>query len=265
MASNASILDRYIPGQSAVHTADARIKLVITLSFIAALSSFPPGSWGGLAIMGCLVWAAALLSGVGPLRVLRRSFIALPFAAVAVPSMFSRPGDELFALPLGFATLTATDDGLLFVVSILLKSWMSVTAAALLTATTPFTEIIHALRALRVPSVLVAIFTFMYRYLFVLVEEAQRLLRARSARSAASGTRAGGPMTWRAKVAGGMAGSLFIRTFDRSERVYMAMLARGFDGEIRLPSTRRLDAGAYLQGAAGVAVAAITAVAVRFT
>ncbi|HRQ15330.1 MAG TPA: energy-coupling factor transporter transmembrane component T, partial [Promineifilum sp.] len=79
----------------------------------------------------------------------------------------------------------------------------------------------------------VSIIAFMYRYLFVLVEEVERLLRARAARSAQlPGARGGGTVGWRAAVTGHMAGQLFVRSLDRSDRVYNAMLARGYTGEL---------------------------------
>ncbi len=83
----------------------------------------------------------------------------------------------------------------------------------------------------------------MWRYLFVLADEALRLLRARQARSGQTdrpGLKPGGSLSWRGRVAGGMAGSLFLRAFERSDRIYMAMVARGYDGEVRsspLPAT----------------------------
>jgi cobalt/nickel transport system permease protein len=74
----------------------------------------------------------------------------------------------------------------------------------------------------------------MYRYLFVLVDEALRLLRAREARSArlVNDGKHGGTIFWRAKVTGSMAGQLFVRSFDRSDKVYNAMLARGYRGQL---------------------------------
>jgi cobalt/nickel transport system permease protein len=125
-----------------------------------------------------------------------------------------------------------------------LKSWISVQAAILLAATTSFPDLLVAMRALHVPRLLVSIFGLMWRYLFVLVDEATRLMRARLARSGQSdrpGARPGGSLSWRARVTGGMAGSLFLRAFDRSDRIYMAMVSRGYDGEARslpLPKIR---------------------------
>ncbi len=233
MASNLSFLDRYISGESVIHRASAQGKLVVTLGFIFAMISLPPGAWPAYVVMFLLAWSAVALSGVGIGRIFRRSLVAGPFVVVAVPVIFNRPGPPLFEVGLGFMHLTATQAGLDFFLAVLLKSWASVTAANLFTATTPFSGVVDALRYLRLPAVLIAIISFMYRYIFVLVDEVQRLLRARSARSAAVGPNSGGSLLWRAKVAGGMAGSMFIRTYDRSERIYMAMLARGYDGSVR--------------------------------
>jgi cobalt/nickel transport system permease protein len=89
------------------------------------------------------------------------------------------------------------------------------------------------MRALRLPAALVSIVAFMYRYLFVLADEALRLMRARASRSGvAAGTKAGGSLAWRGRVAGGLVGNLTLRAFERSERIHDAMVARGFKGEL---------------------------------
>jgi cobalt/nickel transport system permease protein len=101
----------------------------------------------------------------------------------------------------------------------------------------------------------------MYRYMYVLVEEAQRLMTARDARSAeGEGRRAGGSIWWRARVTGNMIGTLFLRTYERSERIYQAMLARGFNGEIRTlhePTASRWEMAA---GAASVVLLTVLVV-----
>jgi cobalt/nickel transport system permease protein len=172
--------------------------------------------------------------------------VVLPFVLVAVPLLFTREGEALVTLSLGPIALTVTDTGLRDVLSIMLKSWLSVQAALLLAYTTPFSSLVDALRALRVPAIMVSIISFMYRYLAVLSDEAGRMSRARQARSAVpAGNRSGAGLAWRARVTGAMVGSLFIRSYERSERVYAAMLARGFDGTFHTtalarPSDRQL-------------------------
>lgn len=211
-----------------------------------------------------IVWTVATVSGVGIVRVFLRSLIALPFILIALPTVFTKPGDPLYDLSLGLFTLTATMEGVEFFLSVLIKSWVSVTAAVILTSTTPALGLLSALRSLKLPEILVAVVMLMYRYLFVLVEEAQRMLRARAARSATLGSGSGGSLVWRARSAGGMAGSLFVRTLDRSERIYMAMLARGYDGEIRQQNTVPLRRIAVVQLILPIALFASIAVSARF-
>ena len=113
-----------------------------------------------------------------------------------------------------------------------LKSWLSVQVALLLAFTTPFHDLIDALRALRLPRIMVSIISFMYRYLAVLTDEARRMNRAKAARSAVVTGRAGGSHPLAGGVTGSMVGSLFLRSYERSERIYAAMLARGFQGQL---------------------------------
>ncbi len=104
---------------------------------------------------------------------------------------------------------------------------------------------------------------FMYRYLFVLVDEVNRMIAARNARSARADGRVGGSLAWRAKVTGQMAGSLFLRSYERSERIYMAMLARGFDGELRSSQQIRLNGRDILF--AGTSLIIIAVVVLSYT
>ena len=232
MAARVPFGERYLAGRSAIHTADARAKLPATLAYVFAVTLTPVGHWPALGLLALPLAAALLLSRLSPLVVLQRSVLALPFLLAAVPLMFTKEGEVLFSVPLfGW---TASREGLETVLSILAKSWLSVMAAVILTATTPAAELLRAMRALGLPRLLVATVSFMYRYLFVIAEEALRLLRARDSRSARlPGRSASASLAWRAKVLGNMVGSLFLRTYERSERVYAAMQARGYDGEPR--------------------------------
>jgi cobalt/nickel transport system permease protein len=191
-----------------------------------------PGAWIVYVILLTVTLSTAVLSELGIGYVLRRAFLVLPFVLAALPVLFTQPGPAL--LGLGPFSLTVT--GLERFLGIVLKSWISLQAAIVLVATTSMPDLLVALRALHLPRLLVTMIALMWRYLFLMVEEVQRLLRARLARSRVGedGRRSGASVIWRAQVTGGMAGSLLVRSFERSDRVYAAMLARGYDGEIRL-------------------------------
>ncbi len=236
---SAHYLDRYVAGVSPVHRLDARIKVVMVFAFILSSALLPDGAWLSLVCLTALIWMAVVVSGIGLATMLRRALVALPFLLVVTTILFV-PGRPLLDIPLGFMTLTISDVGVLRFTTIIWKSWLSLQAALLLTATTHFVDVLRALRAFRLPAILVAILSFAYRYLFILTEEAQRLLRARECRSAALDGKGGGSVVWRAKVTGRLVGTLFLRAFERSERVYVAMVSRGYTGEIRSLQTTRL-------------------------
>ncbi|WP_374685655.1 cobalt ECF transporter T component CbiQ [Promineifilum sp.] len=227
---NANAFDRYLERPSPLHRLDPRVKVVLTLAFIVSVALLPERAWAAYLAAFLLVMGAALTGRLSPWLVVRRSLLGLPFLLAAVTILFTVPGEALWRGPLG---LTVTDAGAARFAGIVLRSLISIQAAVLLTAATRVPDILHALRHLRVPAVLVSIIAFMFRYLFVLVEEVQRLLRARAARSAhLPGVAGGGGVRWRAEVAGHMAGQLLVRSLDRSDRVYQAMQARGYRGEL---------------------------------
>jgi cobalt/nickel transport system permease protein len=109
------------------------------------------------------------------------------------------------------------------------KAWLSILFLILLTSTTTFSNILKALEHLKMPRVLVMIMSFMYRYIFVLTDEVMRMKQARDSRNFGEG----GRRLWQIRTVGNMIGTLFIRSYERGERVYAAMVARGFDGHSR--------------------------------
>jgi len=227
------VFDRYHHGHSLLHRLDERIKVGLTLAYILCNALLPDGAWKAFLLAWAFLLAANLLAQLGPLFTLRRSFIALPFALAAVTVIFSTPGPVLAEWRLGTLSLAPSAPGLIRFASLLVRSWLSVQMAILLVSVTEFPKVIHALGHLRVPAILTTIIAFLYRYLFVLTDEAARLLRARQARSAAApGRRSGGSVGWRARTAGNMAGQLFLRSYERSDRIYNAMLARGYQGQL---------------------------------
>jgi cobalt/nickel transport system permease protein len=203
-----------------------------------AIGLIPIGAFWAIALLWLTIVVLAWSAHLGPWRTVRGAFIAVPFMTIALPLVLTRGAPYAAVLELGPLTLAISAEGLSQFLTIAAKSWVSVQAALLLTYTTPFHDLVDGLRALRLPRIMVAIISFMYRYLAVVGDEASRLNRARASRSADAGVgRAGGTLRWRGAVTGSMVGSLFLRSYERSERVYAAMQARGFDGELRyLPS-----------------------------
>ena len=240
-------LDPYHHRGSPVHQLDPRVKLLLALAFILTCALTPPGAWPVYILLLAIVLSVEILSNLGINYVQKRSLLALPFILAAFPVIFTISGEPLASFSIGPWTLTVTQPGLERFISIALKSWISVQAAVVLAASTPFPALLAAMRAIHIPRLLVAIFGLMWRYLFVLADEALRLVRARAARSGGSatpGAKTGGSLAWRARVTGGMAGNLFLRAFERSDRIYMAMVSRGYDGEVRtipLPALTNLQ------------------------
>lgn len=215
------------------------------------------GAYVALGLAWLVVVALSLAAHLGPLRPARRAFLAAPFLLAALPLVFTRPEEPLGSVALGPVSLTVSGLGLRMFTTIALKSWISVQAALLLAFTTPFHDLVDGLRQLRLPRVMVAIISFMYRYLSVLAGEAARMSRARASRSADPDGHGGGSILWRARVTGSLVGSLFLRSYERSERVYAAMQARGFEGEFRHLHSRALRPTEY--AAVAIALAACLA------
>ncbi len=246
--------DRYHEKESFLHRLDPRVKALVTVIYIVSNALLPDGAWLAFGVAWVFLIAANLLSQLGIGYTFKRSIIALPFAFIAITVLFSIPGQPLFTFQLFTSNLVITDAGLLRFVSILIRSWLSVQLAILLVAVTRFPDLIHALEHLKVPSILTTIIAFLYRYLFVLTDEVFRLIRARESRSAASaGNRAGGGVFWRAKVAGNMAGQLFLRSYERSDRIYNAMLSRGYSGHLYTLNPHEMKPGDYYVTAFAIA------------
>lgn len=248
------VFDRYHETDSFLHRLDPRVKVVATVAFILSNALLPDGAWIAFGFSWLFLLIANRLSKLGISFTFKRSLVALPFALIALTVLFTMPGKPLSSFHFLFWDLTITDTGFLRFVSILIRSWLSVQMAILLVAVVRFPDLIHALEHLRVPLILTTIIAFLYRYLFVLADEVFRLKRARDSRSAAApGKRSGGGIAWRAGIAGHMAGQLFLRSYERSDRVYNAMLARGYAGHMETITPHELRRRDYLTAALALA------------
>lgn len=230
MNTNTVSAQRHQPENRLLHRLDARVKVITAFLLIAGIVVTPDYAWTAYTLLWTLIGSLAALSQLSVWRLGRRAGLALPFTLAAVTLLVTTPGQPILSV----AGLMVTDTGLGRFLGIVLKSWLSMQVALLLTATTDSADLLSALRGLGVSETLVATISLMQRYLLTLKDEAERLLRARASRSGMrEGVKSGGNLLWRAQIAGGMVGNLFLRSYERSERVYAAMLARGYKGHVR--------------------------------
>ncbi len=208
---------------SPVHRLDPRAKILGLVAVTLVAVSAPLGAWPVFA--GCAL-VLVVFAAVGRVRardVWRRARFVLPLvllAAVFLP--FVRTGGEAYEL----GPFTVHAEGLAIFGAVALKATIGTVSAVLLGATTTFPQVLRGLEAMRVPRLLVLIAAFMYRYLFVIVEETGRMRAALAARAYRPRT------AMHAGALGRVATAMFLRTYARGERVYHAMLARGYSGQM---------------------------------
>lgn len=203
-------LDQWSRGASWLHRRDARAKALGTLALLALISSAP-------------VRAAPLYLGVTAILAAGILVARLPLAAVLLRAAIVIP------LSLTFAALVAIQGDVAKAAALVVRTYLSAAAALLLVGVTPLPKLLDGLRRLGVPKMIILTTQFLYRYLFVLVEQSQHMRIAASARG-------GGRVLWAIGLrrAAGSVAVLFARSYDRAEGIYRAMLARGFQGEFRL-------------------------------
>jgi cobalt/nickel transport system permease protein len=142
--------------------------------------------------------------------------------------------------------------GVLSCASICGKFVLTVSVLIALVSTTRFSDLLHALAWFRLPRLFIMELSFLYRYLFLLVEQAMCMKRARDSRGVGAGR-----LGWRLKSTGGIIGSLFVRTLERGERIYAAMASRGFDGTVRTLRHLHMHASDYVFLIGGLAFVAV--------
>ena len=215
-----------VAGAGAVARLEAHVKLVAVLGFALVVVATPVrASWAPAVYAAQLVvvLAAAAVAGVRPGRLARGLVVEIPFVAFALLLPVVSRGPRVDVLGLSLSA-----DGLAVGGGLLAKATLSVLAATVLAATTEPRALLRGLERLRMPALLVQILSFMIRYADVVAAELRRMRTARESR----GFR--GRHLGALRVLGPTAGALFIRSFERGERVHLAMLSRGYAG--RLPA-----------------------------
>jgi cobalt/nickel transport system permease protein len=205
------LVDQWGQRSSPLHARDPRAKLVVLLIFLVALATTAPDAFLTFAIYGALLVSGILIAGLPPAGLLLRSLGILPFS-----------------LAFGLITWLAGDAWR--AVGLIEKSYLSTVAVLLLVGTTPLPRLLGGLEAMGTPRLLVLMAQFLYRYLFVISEQAQHIRVAASCRAGYSRTQR--PAKFRA--AAGALAVLFARSYYRAEGVHRAMMSRAFTGRFAL-------------------------------
>jgi cobalt/nickel transport system permease protein len=226
-ATRSQTAERLARADGLLQSLDPRIKLVglLGLIFASALSV-------SLLVLLLLLGLAAVLGYLSGIRILglaRRLWLRLFYftGPLAVPALFLTPGEVIYRLPaLGWPVTTQGLRGAAFLV---LRAEAATTFSLLLLLCTPWPHLLKALRALRMPAILVVLLAMSHRYIFLMLEVARDMCEARQSRQIGTLTRAD-----QRRWAVGSIGVLLEQTFELSSEIHMAMLARGFRGEVEL-------------------------------
>ncbi|MFE4049105.1 cobalt ECF transporter T component CbiQ [Streptomyces sp. YIM B13518] len=211
----------YRHGHSPVHALPPHTKIAAVLAFVVVVVSTPREAMWAFAVYAGLLALVAHTARVPAGFLLERLLIEVPFVAFAVLLPFVAEGERIDVLGLSLSV-----NGLWGAWNVLAKGTLGVAASVLLASTTELRELLLGLQRLRLPPLLVQIASFMVRYGDVITDELRRMRIARESR----GFEARGVRHW--GVLAKSAGALFIRSYERGERVHLAMVSRGYAGSM---------------------------------
>ena len=211
----------FIHRHTYIHDFPPHVKLVTAFSFLLIAVLTPAANYLSFAGYFTIVFALVAFAKLPIATVLKRMVVEVPFVIFAILMPFLGKGPFI-----DIAGVSVSEPGLNAGISVLLKSTLGVLISILISSTTNVRDILHGLAHLKVPVLLINIATFMLRYSAVITDELQRMKTARESR----GFIAKGPRDW--KIVAQVAGALFIRSYERGERVHLAMLSRGFTGQM---------------------------------
>jgi cobalt/nickel transport system permease protein len=200
-------------------------KLAVTLFMIVASLFVPSLSY--LAIMCTIPLFLSLVSKI-PMKdfLIRTTLIPLLTGVISLPVLFITPGIPFLSANLNMFHLTVTFEGIQRFALFTIRVWFCVATLSLFILSTGFNAFMKLLSSLRIPSILIQMFSLTYRYLFLSIHEIQRVLIAKEARTYIDRRTLN---IQNLKNTGALLATIFVRTYERSERVYMAMKSRGFE------------------------------------
>ncbi|MFX1576522.1 MAG: cobalt ECF transporter T component CbiQ [Promethearchaeota archaeon] len=223
-------VEKYASRNGVLQRIDPRVKLIgFTCLIIFAVLMQNIQQFAILLIFLTLLSIASRI----PLRAFfgRQLMVVFFSLVIVIPLPFIIPGTPLLVFPLGPWLISVSLEGLYRAAIFGMRIWVCVAALSLLTLSTRFPVLLHGMQRLRLPSLFISLTALTYRYIFLFSDEAYRMGLAREARMVKK-ERIARPRTWR--IISSMIGTLFIRAYERGEKVYQTMLARGFTGEFHL-------------------------------
>ncbi|MBU1852611.1 MAG: cobalt ECF transporter T component CbiQ [Candidatus Omnitrophica bacterium] len=226
-------IDRYAGLDSFIHKIDPRIKVITFFIFILYIVLTNPFSYLSFLLYGLVILFLIAISRIPFPFIFKKTLAVIPFVVlIAVFVPFIKRGEVLASYTLGSLRIEFTREGIVLFWAIVIKSYLSILCMILLTSSIKFTSLLKSLEKLKIPKLFIMIASFMYRYSFLIIDEAQRMQRAKKSRAFKNkkGLSA-------VKMLSNIAGVLFVRSYERAERVYLAMCARGFQGEIKTLDT----------------------------
>jgi len=212
-------------------------KLLCTLLAVLAIAFTPNGRWWTWLIYGMALLLLLWLSAVDVSKLVKRLAVEFAFiSTILLGTLFRGGGEVLWS----WGWLQITTAGLTILGSVTIKTLLCMFILNILTLSTSTPLLLHGLVKLRTPPLLVAILASMSRYIHVLVEEFSAMRRAAASRNFSS-SNLWANQAWQRRVLGNMIGMLFIRTYDRGNRIHQAMLSRGYQGVPIVLQTQRVE------------------------
>ena len=231
-------LDHHSHTESPIHHLDARAKIIVFFTFILIGVSSPPTSFLLFGLLAIALVGITLFARLPLVHLFRKVLVVLPFLLiVAISIPFMKKDGVGGGYNLGLGGLSVSRSGLWVLWNVVIKSCLGVFSVILLSSTTTFPQLIKGMEKLGSPKIFTMLASFMYRYSFILIDEVYRMKRAKDSRSF------GGRWLWQTEVIGHMIGTLFLRSYHRGERVYLAMLSRGYQGTMPETTASRLGLG----------------------
>jgi len=236
-------IDQFALGTSPVHVIDPRVKILAAAVFILSVVLTSDFALVSYVLYACLAVIVLLVSRTPVRYVVLRSLTVLPFSImVSMFVPFITGGDDIWRMTIAGVDFTVTAEGLARFGALQCRAVLCFLATIILVSTTPFGDLMHAAGQLGLPRRLVQVMTFMYRYLFLFIDETSHMLLARRLRAP------GGGRIQFLKASGGIVGALFVRSLEHAERLYQAMLLRGYGGNLVTVAVHRIDASDLLKG-----------------